>query len=80
MFIASFLRQPVELWNFKLNIECLNHSLYKISSHDKSPSFLHLYDNNNGSIASVVSLWYRPCHKNMLNYDNDNKCGKITAK
>ena len=56
MFIASFLRQPVELWNLKLNIECLNHALYKISSHDKSPSFLHLYDNNNGSIASVVSL------------------------
>ena len=26
------------------------------------------------SITNGVSLWYRPCYKNILNYDNDNKC------
>ena len=26
------------------------------------------------SFTSCVSLQYRPCCKNMLNYDNDNKC------
>ena len=26
-----------------------------------------------------VSLWYRPCYKNMLNYGNDNKCRKPTT-
>ena len=31
------------------------------------------------SITSGVSLWYRLCYKNMLNYDNDNKCWKSMA-
>ena len=31
------------------------------------------------SITSGVSLRYRPCYKNMLNYDNDNKCRKLTT-
>ena len=29
------------------------------------------------SITSGVSLWDRPYYKNMLNYDNDNKCPKL---
>ena len=31
------------------------------------------------TITGGVSLWYRPCYKNMLNYDNDNKCLKVTT-
>ena len=31
------------------------------------------------SITSGVSLRYSPCYKNMLNYDNGNKCRKLTA-
>ena len=30
-------------------------------------------------ITSSVSLWYRPFYKNMLNYDNGNKCRKLTT-
>ena len=30
------------------------------------------------SIISCVSLWYRPCYKNMLNHDNHNKYQKFT--
>ena len=28
---------------------------------------------------SHVSLWYRPCYKNMLNYENKSKCQKLTT-
>ena len=31
------------------------------------------------SIKSGVSLRYRPCYKNMLNYDNDSKCLKLAT-
>ena len=31
------------------------------------------------SITNGVSLWYRPCYKNMLNCDNSNKCQKVTT-
>ena len=31
------------------------------------------------SIRSGVSLWYRPCYKNMLNYDKDNNIWKLTT-
>ena len=31
------------------------------------------------SITSGVSLWYRPRYKNVLNYDNGNKCQKLTT-
>ena len=31
------------------------------------------------SITSDVSLWYKSCCKNKLNYDNDNKWKKLTA-
>ena len=31
------------------------------------------------SITSSVSLWYRPCYKNMLNYDNGNKYQKLAT-
>ena len=27
-------------------------------------------------ITSSVSFWYRPCYKNILNYDSENKCTK----
>ena len=30
------------------------------------------------SNASGVSLWYKTCYKIMLNYDNENKWGKLT--
>ena len=30
------------------------------------------------SLISGVSLWCRPCYKNLLNYDN-NKCRKLTT-
>ena len=29
------------------------------------------------SIKSGVTLWCKPCYKIMLNYDNENKCGKL---
>ena len=32
------------------------------------------------SITSIVCLWYRPCYKNMLNYENDNKFRKLKIK
>ena len=31
------------------------------------------------SITSDVSLWYRSCYRNMLHYDNGNKCRKLTT-
>ena len=31
------------------------------------------------SITSGVSLWYRPRYENVLNYDNGNKCQKLTT-
>ena len=32
------------------------------------------------SITGGASLWYRPSDKNMLNFDNDNKCWKQQCK
>ena len=32
------------------------------------------------SITSSAFLRYRPCYQNKLNYDNDNKCQKLTTK
>ena len=29
------------------------------------------------SVTDDVSLWYRPCYKNMLSYDNENKCQRL---
>ena len=31
------------------------------------------------SITSGVSLWYRPCYNNILNYDRGSKRLKLTA-
>ena len=31
------------------------------------------------SITSGVSLRYITCYKNMLNYDNNNKCGNFVT-
>ena len=48
--------------------------------------FKCLFWNANNSIVKLmvsmtngVSLGYRPCYKNMLNYENDNKCQKLTT-
>ena len=48
--------------------------------------FKSLFWNANGPvlkltifIISGVSLWYRSWYKNMLNYDNDDKCIKPTT-
>ena len=29
------------------------------------------------STSSCVSFWYRPCYKNMFNYDNNSKCQNL---
>ena len=49
-------------------------------------SFKCLFWNANGSVVklmisvtSEVSLWYIPCHENMLNYDNDINYWKLTT-
>ena len=58
------------IWDGKSTIKCLfwnaNDSIVKLMV----------------SITSGVSLWYRTCYRNMsttTNYDNDNKCRKLTT-
>ena len=47
--------------------------------------FKKLFWNTNDSIAKLtisiardLSLWDKPCYKNLSNYDSDNKCQKLT--
>ena len=58
----------------------LSYRNQSIDLQSKSMDWL-LYDKNLPhqrveAITSSVSLWRRPCHKNVLSYDNDNHCRK----
>ena len=75
-------------WNYNKN-RMLNSSSSEQESFKSKTEwvpFKCLYWNTNDlyiklmfSITSSVSLWYRPCYKNIWNYDNDNKCRKLTT-
>ena len=75
------------LYNFHdctFNIFYLSHQGSFISDMEWAPKCLFWNVNDSivklmVSIASGVSLRYRACYRNMLNYDNDNKYRKLTT-
>ena len=44
-----------------------------------SPFKCLFWNANDLIVKLVVSLWYILCYRNMLNYDNDKKCRKLTT-
>ena len=57
----------------------LHQKVISLRNKHHTPPILEPYGKVMVSVTRGVSLSYRPCYKNMLNYDNDNKCRKLAT-